>query len=265
MSQSSPASLREYVVFAHKLADASGETVLPYFRNIGEIGNKELEGFDPVTEADRGSERVMREMIETHYPGHGILGEEFPAKAASEAFEWVLDPIDGTKAFISGLPLWGTLIGLRENGKPILGMMNQPYLGERFWNAEDSAHFRNRQGEGRIATRPCASLREANIGTTTPDMFRGSDMARFQALASACRMTRYGADCYMYCMLAAGFVDLVCEAELKPFDIAPLIPIIEAAGGKVTSWDGGDAANGGHVLASGDPHIHDAALRLLSS
>ncbi len=255
----------EFVSFAHSLADRAGQEILPLFRNFGEVENKDGEGFDPVTAADRGAESVMRSAIESRYPKHGIFGEEFACRPADGPFEWVLDPIDGTKAFICGLPLWGTLIGLKEDGKPLIGMMDQPYLGERFWGGPSGAFFRSRQGERRISTRGCSSLENAILGATTPEMFRGEDADRFHALSSRCRMTRYGADCYMYCMLAAGLVDIVAEASLKPFDIAPLIPVIEAAGGKVTTWDGADAANGGNVLATCDPALHESALRALQA
>jgi myo-inositol-1(or 4)-monophosphatase len=266
MTSLSPDGITEFVAFAHSLADSAGHEILPLFRNPGEIENKDGKGFDPVTAADRAAERVMRSAIEARYPQHGILGEEFERKAAEGPFEWVLDPIDGTKAFICGLPLWGTLIGLSENGKPVIGMMDQSYLGERFWGAPGGAFFRNRQtAEKRITTRRCSSLDQAILGATTPDMFKGDDADRFHALAARCRMTRYGADCYMYCMLASGLVDIVAEAQLKAFDIAPLIPIIEAAGGVVTTWDGGDAANGGNVLATCGRALHERSLGVLRS
>jgi myo-inositol-1(or 4)-monophosphatase len=249
--------------FAHELADASGAAILPHFRANGEVANKEAAGFDPVTEADRGAETAMRRLIEASYPEHGIAGEEFADRPASGPFTWALDPIDGTKSFIIGMPTWGTLIGLLQDGRPLLGMMNQPYVGERFWGGPDGAWFRGRGGERAMRTRPCASLGDAILAATTPDMFKGEDVARFQSLSKACRMTRFGGDCYAYCLLAMGLIDIVAEASLKPFDIAPLIPIIEAAGGRVSTWDGGDASRGGRVVAVGDPSLHEAALRAL--
>lgn len=266
MTSLSASEILEHVSFAHSLADRAGQEILPLFRNFGTVENKDGKGFDPVTAADRRAESAMRSVIEARYPEHGILGEEFERKAAKGPFEWVLDPIDGTKAFICGLPLWGTLIGLSEGGKPVIGMMDQPYLGERFWGAPGGAFFRSRQAaEKRISTRGCPSLENAILGATTPEMFKDGDADRFQDLSSRCRMTRYGADCYMYCMLASGLVDIVAEASLKPFDIAPLIPIIETAGGRVTTWDGGDAANGGNVLATCDPALHESVLRVLQA
>jgi histidinol phosphatase-like enzyme (inositol monophosphatase family) len=253
-----------FVRLAHSLADRAGDVILPHFRGAGEVTNKAGESFDPVTEADRGAEAAMRRLIESECPDHGISGEELPERAAQSPFRWVLDPIDGTKAFIMGLPTWGTLIGLTQDGRPLFGMMDQPYLGERFWGAEGGAHFRNRHGEHRIRSRPCASLSEAVLAATTPDMFKGEEAARFQRLSAACRMTRFGGDCYLYCMLAMGFVDIVVESGLKPFDIVPLVPIIEAAGGVVTSWDGADPCNGGRILAVGDPALHEVAMNALA-
>lgn len=256
----------ELVDFLHRLADVSAEAILPLFRQGGAITNKAEPGhFDPVTEADRGSETAMRRLIEARYPTHGIFGEEFPDKQGNGPFRWILDPIDGTRGFIAGVPLWGTLIGLAHDGKPLLGMMNQPYTGERFWNSPDGAHFRGPRGEQRLlATRKSGVLGEAILAATAPDMFREADYARFSALSSAARMTRFGGDCYFYCMLAMGFIDIVAETGLKPFDIAALIPIIEAAGGVVTTWDGGDPAQGGAIIAAANPALHEAALKQLA-
>lgn len=256
-------ALPELLEFAHSLADASGDIILPHFRTASVVTDKGKAGFDPVTDADRGAEAEIRRLIEAKFPDHAIAGEEFSHKPGQSSYEWVLDPIDGTRAFITGLPVWGTLIALNKDARPILGIMDQPFLHERFWNGPAGAMFRDRGGERPISTRPCGALKNAILGCTTPDMFEDNDLTRFQALSSSCRMTRYGADCYMYCMLAMGFVDIVAEAGLKPFDIAALIPIIEAAGGKVTSWNGGNPAQGGDVVATGDPALHEAALQAL--
>jgi histidinol phosphatase-like enzyme (inositol monophosphatase family) len=259
-------SALEFSAFAHQLADASGQAILPFFRKAMAVANKAESGrFDPVTEADRAAEAVMRQLIETRYPDHGIFGEEFPDKAPGGPFSWTLDPIDGTRGFITGLPLWGTLIGLSHEGAPLVGMMDQPYTGERFWNAPEGARFRGPGGEMAIAARKCASLGEAILASTGPDMFSEPQFNRFSRLSASVRMTRFGGDCYLYCMVAAGFIDIVAEAGLKPFDIAPLIPIIRASGGVVTTWDGGDPSSGGQILACGDPALHEEALKLLRS
>lgn len=251
--------------FAHKLADNAGKAIQPYFRQRLSVDNKADQNlFDPVTEADRGAEAAMRMLISAEYPLHGIYGEEFPDKPADGPYAWVLDPIDGTRGFIMGLPVWGTLIGLTQDGVPVLGMMDQPYTRERFWAvAGCDAYFRNVYGEGNMRTQPCATLSEAVLASTAPDMFKDEDADRFSALSAKARMTRFGGDCYLYCMLAMGFIDVIAETSLKPFDIAPLVPIIRAAGGVVTTWDGGDPASGGRILAAGDAAVHAEALQVL--
>lgn len=206
----------------------------------------------------------MRGLIEARYPDHGIRGEEFADKDANGPYCWVLDPVDGTRGFIAGLPLWGTLIGLTHEGAPLLGMMDQPYTRERFWNSPVGAHFRGSAGAEMIATRQCPALGDAVLAATAPDMFSESQYGRFRGLSAQARMTRFGGDCYLYCMLAMGYIDLVAEAGLKPYDIAPLVPIIRAAGGVVTTWEGGAPAGGGEILASGDPDLHEQALKLLA-
>jgi myo-inositol-1(or 4)-monophosphatase len=254
----------EFAVFAHRLADSAGAAILPHFRQGSEITNKIEGAFDPVTEADRSAEAAMRREIQSRYPGHGIYGEEFPDVPATGPYSWSLDPIDGTRSFIMGLPIWGTLIGLLRDGEPTLGLMDQPYIGERFWNSGGGAFFRNRQGEQPIRTRRGTALSEAILTATAPDMFAANDFERFQSLSGAVRMTRFGGDCYLYCLLAMGFVDIVAETSLKPFDIAPLVPIIRAAGGIVTTWDGGDPSKGGRIVAAGDPALHEQAVKLLA-
>ena len=253
----------EFVMFAHGLADRAGSVILPHFRAAGAVANKAEQAFDPVTEADRAAERIMRGMIRDSYPDHGIHGEEFDDVPANGPYRWILDPIDGTRSFIVGLPAWGTLIGLSGEAGPMVGMMDQPYVKERFWGSQAGAYFRGGLGERPIRTRRCASLAEAILAATTPDMFKHGDAERFGALSRQVRMTRFGGDCYLYCLLAMGLIDIVAETSLKAFDIAPLIPIIHAAGGIVTTWDGGDAASGGRILAVGDPALHGAALRAL--
>ena len=205
-------------------------------------------------------------MIARTYPDHGIHGEEFDDVSASGPYCWTLDPIDGTRSFIIGLPSWGTLIGLSGESGPIVGMMDQPYVRERFWGSKAGAYVRSNQGEERrMRTRSCPALSEAVLASTTPDMFKDSEAERFQSLARKVRMARFGGDCYLYCLLSMGLIDIVAEASLKAFDIAPLIPIIEAAGGIVTTWDGADPAQGGRILAVGDPALHEAAMRALEA
>jgi myo-inositol-1(or 4)-monophosphatase len=250
--------------FLDRLADAATAAIMPHFRTPMTAENKETTRFDPVTVADRAAEKAMRALINAEHPSHGIVGEEFGNEREDAEFVWVLDPIDGTRSFISGLPTWGTLIGLKRNGQPILGMMAQPFTGERFAGDGKRAWYKGPDGARTLKTRTCASLAEASLFTTTPAMFKGADRTAYDRLEAAVRMPRYGYDCYAYCMIAAGNTDLVVEAGLQTYDIVALIPIIAGAGGRVTSWDGGPATNGGRIAAAGDPKLHAAALRTLA-
>ncbi len=253
---------------AHELADASGKAIRPYFRKAMSVDDKGgAAGFDPVTAADRAGERAIIKHLMATFPDHGIVGEEFGTTRPDARYRWVIDPIDGTRAFISGLPTWGTLIGLLDGKEAVLGIMNQPATGERFWGKPSGAYMRAGGGRAqRLATRKCVSLDTAVLSTTHPDLFaKGRPQAIHLTLKSRARLTRYGADCYAFCMLAAGFIDVVIESGLKPYDIVALIPIIEAAGGRVTTWDGEPATGGGDVLATGDPTLHAALLRLFAS
>ncbi|MEA1830559.1 histidinol-phosphatase [Methylobacterium durans] len=253
--------------FMDDLATQSGQAILPFFRAHFGLDDKARGGaaFDPVTEADRAAEVVLRNMIRQTFPTHGILGEEFGAERLDAECVWVLDPIDGTRAFIAGLPTWGTLIGLTRGGTAVRGLMHQPFLNERFFGDGASAKLRHARGERTLRTRRCESLSEAILATTDPRLFaEGEEAERYRAIEGSVRMARYGADCYAYCMLAAGQIDLVVEAGLKPYDIVALIPIVEGAGGIVTAWDGGPATQGGRVVAAGDRRLHAAALAALN-
>ena len=229
------------------------------------IDHKGGDLFDPVTAADRGAESAIREALATAYPSHGILGEEFGPKNSEADYCWVIDPIDGTRSFILGMPLWGTLIGLTRDGAPVLGMMDQPFTRERFWSGEKESFFRHDGTTTTMRTRACADLGEAMLVTTSTDFLTTADeRSRFATLTGAVRLRRFGADCYNYCLLAMGHIDLVAEAGLQPFDIIPLIPIVERAGGVVSTWEGGDPRGGGRILAAGDPRLHAEAVKLLS-
>lgn len=254
----------DFAAFVDQLATVSGNTILPFFRTALAVDDKNGGGhFDPVTAADRAAEQAMRTLIRRHFPEHGIIGEEFGNDRDDAEYVWVLDPIDGTKSFIAGMPVWGTLIALTRLGEPVFGMMHQPFMQERFTGDGQSAHFRGPAGKRDLHVRLCASLAEAILFTTSPLLMQEPDRAIFHRVENKVRLSRYGGDCYAYCMLAAGHVDLVIETELKPHDIVPLIPIIRGAGGIVTSWDGGPAEAGGRVIAAGDARVHDAALKLL--
>ncbi len=256
----------DFTAFIGRLATASGETILPFFRTSLGVDNKSAgRDFDPVTEADRAAEAVMRRLIKASFPRHGIVGEEFGNEREDAEYVWVLDPIDGTKSFIAGFPIWGTLIALLHRGSPVYGMMHQPYIGERFSGDGGAARYRGPSGERKLAVRRCASLKEAISFTTSPLLMNSTDRAAFSRVEAEVRLTRYGGDCYSYCMLAAGHLDLVVETELKPYDIAALIPIITGAGGVVTTWEGRPAQNGGRIIAAGDPRVHEAAMKVLAT
>lgn len=250
------------------------------------VENKEADGaagpgheysFDPVTEADRLVEQLLRHEIEQRYPHHGIVGEEFGVKDGHDSHSWIIDPIDGTRAFIVGQPMWGTLVGLLDGGRPVAGWMHIPTLDETYLGvvgggapvARHVIHDGEETGRAysELAVRETAELRHAILASTHPDMFddeRGGEQERFDALRSAVKMTRFGGDCLNYGLLAAGLIDLVVENGLASYDIAPLIPIIEAAGGVVTTLDGTSAAGGGYVVAAATPALHQAAVTILS-
>ena len=254
----------DFTAFIGRLATASGETILPFFRTSLGIENKAIKTeYDPVTEADRGAEAVMRRLIKESFPQHGIVGEEFGNERDDAEYVWVLDPIDGTKSFISGFPIWGTLIALMHRGVPVYGMMHQPFIGERFSGDSQSARYHGPSGKRDLNVRRCETLGDAVMFTTSPLLMSDSDRAAFERVQKDVRLSRYGGDCYSYCMLAAGHVDLVIETELKPYDIAALIPIVTGAGGIVTTWEGKPAQNGGRIVAAGDARVHQAALALL--
>jgi myo-inositol-1(or 4)-monophosphatase len=267
MTRFSTTDLTAWLGVAHDLADASGAVIAPYFRKRLSVENKAVSGaFDPVTAADKAAERLIRKILTQRFPDHGVIGEEFANTVGKTPLTWVIDPIDGTRAFMSGMPLWGTLIGLMHGDAPVIGLMNQPYTRERFWGTPKGAYARDIDGATRrIRTRSCGALADAVLMSTAPELFKpGIERRRFGQVAERVRMTRYGGDCYAYCMLAAGHVDLVVEAGLKIFDIVPLIPIIEAAGGVVTDWTGAPPIAGGRVVAAGDAALHAAALRILA-
>jgi histidinol phosphatase-like enzyme (inositol monophosphatase family) len=250
---------------AHSLADKAGAVILPHFRTQCAVDHKGGDLLDPVTAADRAAEIAIRDGIVAAYPEHGILGEEFGVLRDGAEYRWVIDPIDGTRAFILGQPLWGTLIGLTRRGAPLLGMMDQPFTKERFWADDREAFYRYEGRTMTMRTRPCPALAEAFLAASSPDLFtEEKERERFAALSRAVRIRRFGGDCYNYCLLALGHLDLVAEAGLQPFDIVPLIPIIERAGGVVSTWGGGDACGGGRILAAGDPRLHEAAVEMLS-
>jgi len=255
----------DFAAFVDELAAVSGETIRPFFRSALGVENKSRSGgFDPVTQADRAAEAAMRALIKRTFPEHGVIGEELGADRPDAEYVWVLDPIDGTKSFICGLPAWGTLIALTRGGVPIYGMMHQPFTREHFSGDGRGARYRGPAGDRALRVRPCATLSDAIMLTTSPLLMKEPDRQSFRRVEREVRLSRYGGDCYAYCVLAAGHVDLLIETELKPHDVLALIPIIEGAGGIMTTWDNGRPHNGGRIIAAGDKRVHEHAMALLN-
>ena len=260
--------LGELEPFLHELCDAAAVETLKLFRQPMDVVNKEeaTQGkvsFDPVTLADKAAEKVIREIITRRYGDHGILGEEYGPQNTDAEYCWIIDPIDGTRSYISGLPVWGTLIGLYQNGKPIAGIMHQPFTGERYLSDGNASFLIHGDDRLKLSGRKTSSLSDCILLTTSPKLFEGVELQAYERIENACKMARYGSDCYGYAMVASGQVDLVVESKLHIYDIAALIPIVENAKGIVTNWQGGSAAQGGRVLACGNKDIHRQALELL--
>jgi histidinol phosphatase-like enzyme (inositol monophosphatase family) len=248
-------------------AAAAAALTLPKFRQGIAVDNKWATGFDPVTAADREAELAVREVIGRRYPEHAIVGEEWDNKDTGSRFAWIVDPIDGTRAFITGVPVWGTLIGFMVDGHATAGLMAQPFTGELWFAANGRGEY-HRNGEIiALRTSPVVELAHAKMTTTSPDLFvrPGRDLSRpWNAITEAVLTVRYGLDCYGYCLLASGHIDLVVEPGLKDVDICPLIPVIEAAGGVITTWDGGPAEGGGNCVAAANAELHAKALAVIN-
>lgn len=255
----------ELLLVANEMADGARAAILPFFRASHLIAENKLEaGFDPVTAADRAGEEAMRAVLAERRPEDAIFGEEYGEKDGSSGLTWVLDPIDGTRGFISGTPTWGVLIAASDENGPRLGVIDQPYIGERFVGGFGTAEMTGPHGVAPLKTSATDALKDATIFTTFPEVGTTEDRAGFEAVAQQTKLTRYGMDCYAYALLAAGQVDLVIEAGLNAYDIQGPIGVIEAAGGIVTDWKGGPAHEGGRALAAANKDIHAQALAILS-
>jgi len=252
------AELQKFSEFAATLADASGPIVREYFRTPLDVESKS--DLSPVTIADRNAEAILRKRIEETFPDHGIIGEEYGPVREDASHIWVLDPIDGTKAFITGLPIFGTLIALAIDGEPVIGVIDQPVLGERWIGVKgEGTHFNGKP----IKTSNCRQLAGAALYATHPSMFdQGTDGKKFDGLANIVGQTRFGGDCYAYGLLASGHIDLVVEAQLQFYDFMALIPVVEGAGGITSDWQGDRLGRGsdGHMLAAANETLQDLAL-----
>lgn len=257
--------IRSIIETAHALADAARDAILPHFRTRGGISadSKEKDSFDPVTIADRAAEAAMRGVLAERRPYDGILGEEMGLQAGISGLTWVLDPIDGTRGFLSGTPTWGVLIAVSDADGPRFGIIDQPYIGERFWGGFGTSGMTGPLGETALGTRAARALEDCILFSTFPEVGSCHERAGFVSVADRVRLVRYGTDCYAYALLAAGQIDLVIEAGLYAYDVQAPIAVIEAAGGIVTDWQGGKVHMGGRVLAAANPEVHAAALEHL--
>jgi histidinol phosphatase-like enzyme (inositol monophosphatase family) len=258
----SPTLLQDLEDFALDLARAAGAVILPLFRQEHAMEDKGPAGaFDPVTAADRGAEAAIRRAVAARFPDHGVIGEEYGEDRPDAEFVWVLDPVDGTRAFIAGLPLWTTLIGLRHRGRPVVGVVAQPYLDELFVGSGGRARLIRGGSAQALAVRPCPRLTEAVIATTDPALFQGPELGAWTQVRAAARLARLGCDAYAYAMVAQGTMDMVIEAGLKAWDIEAALPLVEGAGGLVTDWRGGPVGDrGGQIVIAGDRACLDEAL-----
>ena len=256
----------DLIAFANRLADTSGAVIRPLFRQRIDVVHKQgRHDFDPVTEADKGAERAIRELLARERPDDAVLGEEYGEQRGSSGYRWVLDPVDGTRAFITGRHEWGSLIALEFDGEPVLGILDQPVLGERFVGVNGASHLIQAGKPSALEVRACPALSEAVLCATDPGAyFSKEQLSAFARVERKAKMTRYGGDCYLFAALALGFVDVVIEANFHAWDIAALIPIVEGAGGIITDWDGGSAQAGKTILASGDRRVHAEAMKLLA-
>jgi len=260
MNGAQPAS--ELIDFADTLADAARTVISGYFRTPFDVIEKADES--PVTVADREAEAAIRALIEEHFPDHGIYGEEFENVRLDSRYVWVLDPIDGTRAFVTGLPIFGTLIALADNGVPVLGVLDQPILKERWVGA--LGHGTRYNGMP-VSTRDCGGLERASLYSTTPDMYETpARRSAFGSLYEAVKERRYGGDCYSTGLVASGYIDLHVECGLKPFDYMALAPIIQAAGGIATTWSGEPLTleSGDTFVGAASRPVHEAAVALLT-
>ncbi|WP_323036201.1 histidinol-phosphatase [Pararhodobacter sp.] len=261
----SPATAADLWRTAHALADVARPVTLASFRQPDlQADNKDANGFDPVTVADRAAEAAMRDTLARLRPQDAVLGEEAGATPGTSGLTWVLDPIDGTRAYLSGTPTWGVLIGLADAQGPILGIVDQPFIGERFCGGLGTAHVTGPQGKQRLATRPARALSQSVVFTTFPEIGTHAERQAFERVSAQARLTRYGMDCYAYALLASGQIDLVIEAGLHSYDVMAPIAVIEAAGGIVTNWQGGPAHHGGQVIAAANASVHAEALAFLA-
>jgi myo-inositol-1(or 4)-monophosphatase len=257
--------IESYLKFGQEILEDAGALALRYFRTEVTIENKLTKGFDPVTQADREVETLIRDRISGAFPQHGIIGEEFGSINEGSALGWIIDPIDGTRAYMTGMTGWGILLGLLQDNEPEIGFMCQPYLGEIWLGSQQGSLLVRQDQTMEIKTSSTVQLSDSVLYCTHPEMFSSSKLlANFEALARKTKLMRYGGDCYAYCLLAMGIVDIVVEDSLQPYDILPLIPIIQNAGGIVTNLEGSSPLEGGTVITAANKNLHQQALHFMT-
>ncbi|HEU4550230.1 MAG TPA: histidinol-phosphatase [Rhizomicrobium sp.] len=254
------------IQFANRLADASGAAIRPFFRQRIDVAHKEgRHAFDPVTEADRGGERAIRAIIERERPDDAILGEEYGERPGASGWRWILDPVDGTRAFITGRHEWGSLIALEKDGEPVLGILDQPVLGERFLGVNGRSVLIQDDVRTPLKVRACDDISMAILCATDPSSYMTeAQQAAFARVKARARLTRYHGDCYIFAMLAMGFIDVIVEGAFRLWDVAAIIPLVEGAGGIVSDWKGAPWRDGEPLLAAGDPRLHGQTVSLLA-
>jgi histidinol phosphatase-like enzyme (inositol monophosphatase family) len=264
-SPAAPEQTAEFAAFARELALAARRETLARFTRDCRVENKGTDGqFDPVTDADRAAEAAMRALIEQRFPEHGIRGEEFDEHVATSSYSWSLDPIDGTRSFMCGLPTWVTLVALLSEGQAVLGLVDAPCLDELYVGTAVGASMSRAGGSAAaLRTSPCSTLAEARLSTTDPYLFQGAAAAAFKELTNASRTVRFGHDGYAYARLAAGTLDLVVECGLKPHDYNALIPVVRGAGGIIGDWRGEADFAPGNVIAAATPELYEAAVVIM--
>lgn len=272
----SPGSHMDRTRLFPQMEQISAAETLPFFRSGVGVENKNAagEGFDPVTIADRNCEKALRALIEEHFPTDGIIGEEFGTVRSDAEYVWVIDPIDGTRAFVSGVPLWGTLVGLLYHGQPVASFTCQPFIGETFTATNTGQDIQSQWSKGgetrQLETRDCTGFDVATLMTTTPALFSEGELACYQKIEEQVRSVRYGTDWYAYALLASGTCDIVIESGLSSYDILPLVALIKASGGEVTDWRGQPLASGqsfttGQILAVGDASLLPDLVKILKA
>jgi myo-inositol-1(or 4)-monophosphatase len=258
---------KDYTAFGQSILEDAGAIALKYFRTSLVVDNKKTDGnFDPVTQGDKEVETFIRQEISARFPEHGIIGEEFEALNPASSIQWIIDPIDGTRAFMTGMTGWGILLGMISEGTPTIGFMHQPYIGETWVGTSTGTQFIRGGKYNNVSTRKNTGLDDAVLYSTHPEMFQEErSLKNFEELGRQVKLMRFGGDCYAYCMLAMGFIDIIVEDDLQPYDILPLMPIIEGAGGVVTNLAGHPPHKGGLVVTAATKELHGQALAIMNS